>query len=155
MADNRVPRELETRNSEKREESWTPPTLLPEPDPVPGKRFKYVRISTLGQSDPTNTSAMFREGWVPVKAADHPEIMHLADNNPNSRFKDCIEIGGLLLCSMPEERVLARRKYYDDMNKAQMEGVDNSYLRQKDDKSNMSLFSEKKSTVSFGRGNKS
>jgi hypothetical protein len=36
MAENRKARELENRNATVREESWTPPQLLPEPNPVPG-----------------------------------------------------------------------------------------------------------------------
>jgi hypothetical protein len=152
MAENRQARELENRNATAREESWAPPQLLPEPNPVPGWKFKYIRISYMGANDPTNVSARFREGWEPVKASDVPEIMHLADENPNSRFKDCVEIGGLLLCKMPEERVNQRRAYYDNMNKAQMDGVDNSFLRERDGRSNMDMFTEKKSTFSFGRG---
>jgi hypothetical protein len=152
MSDNRQPRELENRNANARVEGWKPPQLLPEPNPIPGWKFKYIRVSVMGQNDPTNVSAMFREGWEPVKAKDHPEIMHMGDNNPNSRFKDGIEIGGLLLCKIPEERVDARRKYYEDFNRAQMEGVDNSFLRQKDSRSNMDMFSDKKSTTTFGRG---
>ena len=155
MSENRTARELDTRDSSARKKAWTPPQLLPEPKPVPGWKFKYVRIATMGQADPTNTSAKFREGWEPVKATDHPEIMHLADNNPNSRFKDGIEIGGLLLCKAPEEMVQQRNAYYENMNKAQMEGVDNNFMREKDGRSNMQMFTDKKSTVSFGRGNKS
>jgi len=155
MAENRLARELENRESTSRKKTWTPPQLLPEPKAQPGWKFKYVRIATMGQADPTNTSAKFREGWEPVKASDHPEIMHLADNNPNSRFKDGIEIGGLLLCKAPEEMVQQRSEYYEGMNKAQMEGVDNNFLREKDGRSNMQMFSDKKSTVSFGRGNRS
>lgn len=155
MADNRLSRELETREQSKRKAAWAPPTLLPEPNPLPGWKFKYVRISTMGQADPTNASRMLREGWEPVKAADVPEIMHFADSNPTSRFKDCVEIGGLLLCKAPEEMVTARREYYDKMNRAQMEGVDNNFMREKDAKSNMQMFADRKSDVSFGRGNRS
>jgi hypothetical protein len=155
MAENRLSRELENRESTQRKKAWTPPQLLPEPTPVPGWKFKYVRISSMGQADPTNTSAKFREGWEPVKASDHPEIMHLADNNPNSRFKDGIEIGGLLLCKAPEEMVQQRREYYEAMNKSQMESVDNNFMREKDGRANMQMFSDKKSQVSFGRGNRS
>ena len=152
MSENRLARELENRNATLRVEDWKPPQLLPEPNSVPGWKFKYIRISVMGQDDPTNASAMFREGWEPVKAKDHPEIMHLADKNSNSHFKDGIEIGGLLLCKIPEERFNARRKYYENMNRAQMDGVDNSFLRQKDSRSNMDMFTEKKSTTTFGRG---
>jgi hypothetical protein len=152
MVDNRTAREVENRDTTKRKAAWTPPQLLPEPNPIPGWKFKYVRIAVMGQNDPTNTSAKFREGWEPVKAADHPEIMHMADRNSNSAFKDNIEIGGLLLCKAPEEMVRQRSEHFAKMNQAQMDGVDNSFLRQKDDRANMALFSEKKSTVSFGRG---
>jgi hypothetical protein len=155
MAEIRTNRELENRDATKRKAAWTPPQLLPEPNPIPGWKFKYVRIATMGQADPTNTSAKFREGWEPVKATDHPEIMHLADQNTGSRFKDNIEIGGLLLCKAPEEMVQQRSQHYADMNKAQMDGVENNFMRQKDDRANMALFSDKKSSVSFGRGNKS
>ena len=152
MADNRLARELDTRESTQRKKAWTPPQLLPEPTPQPGWKFKYVRISVMGQSDPTNSGAKFREGWEPVKASDHPELMHLRDQNTNSPFKDNVEIGGLLLCKAPEEMVQERREYYEKLNRAQMEGVDNSFLRQADGRSNMEMFSEKKSTVSFGKG---
>jgi hypothetical protein len=50
--------------------------------------------------------------------------------------------------------VRQRRDYYENMNRAQMDGVDNSFLREKDARSNMDLFSEKKTKVTFGRGNK-
>jgi hypothetical protein len=154
MAENRLTREVETRESAQRAKAWAPPTLLPDPTPQPGWAFKYIRISAMGQGDPTNTSAKFREGWEPVKAVDHPEIMYFAENNPNSRFKDGIEIGGLLLCKAPIEMVNQRKEYFQRMNQSQMEAVDQNFMRQRDEKTNMSLFSEKKSTTTFGRGNK-
>ena len=148
MAENRLTRELENRDSSKRQQAWTPPQLLPTPNPVPGWAFKYVRTSLMGTADPTNTSAKFREGWEPCKAEDHPELMHLVDQN--SRFKGNIEIGGLLLCKAPEEMVKQRRDYYARQNQAQMDAVDNNFMRSNDER--MPLFSEKRSTTSFGRG---
>ena len=41
-------------------------------------------------------------------------------------------------------------KYYDTQNKAQMESVDNNFMRDNDPR--MPLFSEKKTQVSFGSG---
>jgi hypothetical protein len=146
----RIARELQNREATQRTKTWMPPQLLPSPNPIPGWEFKYVRISLMGQMDPTNTSAMFREGWEPVKAADHPEIMHTSD--PNSRYKDNIEIGGLLLCKAPAEMVKQRREYYGKQTEAQMAAVDQSFLRAKDARSNMELFSESKTKVAFGRG---
>ena len=37
---------------------------------------------------------MFREGWTPVKAEDHPELMLSSD--VGSQFEGNIEVGGLL-----------------------------------------------------------
>jgi hypothetical protein len=71
----------------------------------------------------------------------------------NSKFKGNIEIGGLLLCKAPEEMVKQRREYYARQNQAQMEAVDNNFMRSEDQR--MPLFSEKRTTTSFGRGAKS
>ena len=60
----------------------------------------------MGQSDGTHTSRMFREGWEPVKAEDHPELM--LESDMNSKFVGNIEVGGLLLCKAPEEKMKAR-----------------------------------------------
>jgi hypothetical protein len=104
----------------------------------------------MGQFDPTNTSSKLREGWEPVKAVDHPELQMHAD--PQSRFKDCIEIGGLLLCKAPAEMVKQRNEYYRKMADAQMDAVDNNFMKSNDPR--MPLFSEKRTSVSFGRGTK-
>lgn len=148
MAENRLARELESRESAQRKQAWTPPQTLPSPKAQPGWEFRWIRTSMMGQADPTNTSAKFREGWEPVKAADHPELMLYAD--PNSRFKDNVEVGGLLLCKAPEEMVKQRNDYYSRMANSQMESVDNSFMRTNDER--MPLFSERRSTTTFGRG---
>ncbi len=147
---NRIARELENREATVRKQEWKPPQLLPDPNPVEGWRFRWVRIALMGQNDPTNTSAKFREGWEPCAAADHPEIAGLAD--PNGRFKGNIEIGGLLLCKMPVEIDDQRRQYYKKQADAQMEAVDSNYMRQQDPR--MPLFAERRSTTSFGKGSK-
>lgn len=148
MAENRLARELESRESAQRNKVWTPPQTLPAPNPQPGWVFRYIRTSTMGVADPQNTSAKFREGWEPVKAEDHPELMHHSD--PNSKFKGNIEIGGLLLCKAPEELMQQRDDYYAQQAKAQLSSVDNNFMRLNDER--MPLFSEKKTTVSFGKG---
>ena len=89
-----------------------------------------------------------REGWEPVKLADHPEMKLMVDQN--SRFKDGVEIGGLLLCKIPQEFVDQRKAHYNKQAQQQADAVDNSFLKQSD--ARMPLFSEKKSTTSFGKG---
>jgi hypothetical protein len=66
------------------------------------------------------------------------------------RFKGNIEVGGLLLCRIPEEFMDQRASHFSSQNKAQMDSVDNNFLRQSD--ARMPLFSERKSEVKFGSG---
>jgi len=142
------PRELSTRELDSRPKQWMPPELLPEPDKQPGYAYRWIRVSTLSQSDPRNVSAKLREGWEPVALEEQPQFQLLAD--PNSRFKDNIEIGGLLLCKTPVEFVEQRDAYYAKQTLAQTEAVDNGLMRQSDPR--MPLFKERKSSTSFGKG---
>ena len=148
MAGNRIPREVETRQQSMRPQQWRPPELLPEPDKEAGFRYRWIRVSTNGQADPRNLSAKLREGWEPVRAEEQPKFALLID--PQSRFKDNIEIGGLLLCKTPEELVEQRNTYYKSQSEQQMEAVDNTLMRQNDPR--MPLFNERKTTSSFGKG---
>jgi hypothetical protein len=149
MAENRVPRNLETRSVVERPKQWAPAELLPEPDKQPGFAYRWIRTSTLNNADPRNLSAKLREGWEPVKIDEQPQFQLLID--PTSRFKDNIEIGGLLLCKTPLEFVDQRNTHFRKQAEGQMEAVDNSLMRQSDPR--MPLFKERKSTTSFGKGN--
>jgi hypothetical protein len=148
MASNKLTRELETREFSERPKQWMPPELLPEPDKQAGYAYRWIRTSTMNQADPRNLSAKLREGWEPVMLEEQPQFKLLVD--PNSRFKDNIEIGGLLLCKSPEEFVEQRNRYYSAQADAQMEAVDNTLMRQNDPR--MPLFNERKLTNSFGKG---
>ena len=148
MAENRLARELDNREGTKRKQQWTPPQTLPEPEPQDGWVFRWIRTSIMGQADPSNTSAKFREGWEPVKASEQPKLMMQAD--PNGRFKDNIEIGGLLLCKAPAELMKQRDDYYIKQAQSQLQSVDNNFMRLNDER--MPLFNEKRTTVSFGKG---
>jgi len=141
-------RELQTREFSERPKQWMPPELLPEPDKEAGFDYRWVAVSINGQADPRNLSAKMREGWEPVRMEEQPKFQLLAD--PNSRFKDNIEIGGLLLCKRPEEFGKQRAEYYAKQTQAQTEAVDNTLMRQSD--SRMPIFKERKSSTSFGKG---
>lgn len=148
MSENRKPREAESRELMQRPESWRPPEVLPEPNDRPGWAHRWVRISMIGASDPANISSKFREGYEPCKADEYPEMMMHATQE--GRFKGNIEVGSLLLCRIPEEFIKQREAYYANMNKSQMESVDNTFMRQSD--ARMPLFSERKSNVTIGNG---
>jgi hypothetical protein len=149
MAEQRIPREVATRQQDLRPQQWKPPELLPEPDKLDGYTYRWIRVSTLNSADPRNISAKFREGWEAVKIEEQPKFQLLID--PTSRFKDNIEIGGLLLCKVPTEFVNQRKDYYDKITNQQAEAVDNSLMRQSDPR--MPLFKEGSSSTSFGKGN--
>ena len=150
LAETRTGREQQTRANDERPRSWAPPTLLPDPEPEAGYKFRWVRVSTMGQNDPRNVSSKLREGWEPVRAADHPEISMYLDNDIE-RYKDNIVVGGLMLCKTPTEMVDQRNSFYQKQADAQMRSVDSNFMRENDPR--MPLFAERKSTVSFGRGN--
>ena len=150
MAEERTNRDAESREVETRtSDSWIPASVLPTPAPQDGWVFRWVRTSTLGQSDATNVSQKFREGWVPVKQEDHPELEVMSDID--SRFKGNIEIGGLLLCKQPEAEAEKRKAYYEDVANNQMASVDNNFLKQNDPR--MPVLKPDRSTrTTFGRG---
>jgi hypothetical protein len=106
-----TPREMETRESEKRDQEWAPASLLPDPTPQDGWEFRWIRTSFVGQSDNTNVSKAFRSGWEPCKAQDHPEMMILSDVDSRFGSEGHVEVGGLLLCKIPTERLQARGEY--------------------------------------------
>lgn len=137
----RTPRTLQTRESEARF-VYQPPSALPVPNPEPGYNFRWVSTHMAGEADDRNVSKRFREGYEPVKASDHPELMLKGDANGNAVH------GNLMLCKIPEERVKARNAHYAGQAQAQMESVDNSFMRSNDPR--MPLFSEKKSSISKG-----
>ena len=144
MAENRTPRDNVSREKQARA-VYVPPTALPDPTPEPGYVYRWVATHVLGQAEPTNVSRKFRDGWEPVKAVDHPELMIVGSEKTGN-----VEIGGLMLCKMPIERAKARDEYYDQQAQNQMESVDNHFMRNNNPL--MPLFAEKKSSVSRGAG---
>ena len=148
MAETRIKRDVETRATYERPQQWAQPELLPEPDKEAGFAYRWVRVASLNQADPRNLSAKLREGWEPVSIEEQPQFQMLVD--PDSRFKNNIEVAGLLLCKAPEELMQQRKEYFAGKNQAQMDSVDNNFMREND--ARMPLFREKRSTTSFGKG---
>lgn len=144
----RTSRTDETRESGERKRNWQRRSMLPTPDPRPGIKFRWVRTSTMGQADNTNVSSRFREGYTPVKAEDYPELKIVSDLD--SRFKDNIEVGGLMLCSIPEEIAQDRVEGQLDQAQSAIEAVDRHYMSQND--SRMPVLQPERSTrTTFGK----
>lgn len=147
MSNPRTPRDLETRATETRDE-YVPPSSLPEPVPQAGFVFRWVATHVLGQETRQNVATKMREGWVPCKVEDHPEMSDLKSEGGN------IEVGGLMLCKMPKSKIDARTRYYEKQATAQMQSVDNTFLKDEDPR--MPKFTNRKSSVvrgaNFGNG---
>jgi hypothetical protein len=146
MAEVQKTRELETRAVMERPQQWANPELLPEPDKQAGYAYRWIRVATLNSPDPRNLSSKLREGWEPCRIEEQPKFQLLVD--PQSRYKDNIEIGGLLLCKTPEEFIEQRNAYYATQTAAQTDAVDSNLMRQSDPR--MPLFKEGKSSTSRG-----
>ena len=69
----------------------------------------------------------------------------------NEKFKDNIVIGGLMLCKAPIELKTERTAYFKSQTDNQMRSVDNNLMRENDPR--MPIFNERKSKVTFGKGN--
>ena len=124
---------------------YVPPSNLPDPTPDPDYTFRWVATHVLGQPLANNVSLQMRDGYEPVKAVDHPELA-LFGNNASGN----VEIGGLMLCKAPKERIEARDEYYKKQAQNQMDSVDNHFMRNNDPR--MPLFADRKSTTSRGTG---
>jgi hypothetical protein len=145
----RNPRDLSSRDKSQRKTAWKPPNLLPDPNPVDGIAFRWVRTATLGNSDASNVSSQLRGGWEPVPAEDVPEIQVMPDRN--SRFPGMVEIGGLLLCRTTAENFQAERDYKENQAAVQMAAIDANLLRESDPR--MPIHRpERKTSVTIGSG---
>jgi hypothetical protein len=137
------------RDSKSRDKSarsvYVPPSNLPDPTPDPDYTFRWVATHVLGQPLANNVSLQMRDGYEPVKAVDHPE-MALFGNNASGN----VEIGGLMLCKAPRERIEARSEYYNKQAQNQMDSVDNHFMRNNDPR--MPLFADRKSSSTRGGG---
>ena len=86
-----------------------------------------------------------------MKAEDHPELKIQSDYGSQFAAKGNIEIGGLLLCKAPEEKMKARERHFDQLASQQMQSVDNNFLRENDPRMPL-LQPERSSRVSsFGK----
>ena len=140
MAENRTPRDNSSREKTARA-VYVPPSALPDPTPEPGYVYRWIATHVLGEANPTNVSKKMREGWEPVKAEDHPELMLVGNAKTGN-----VEIGGLMLCKMAKEQAIARDEYYAQQASDQMNSVDNHFMRNNDPR--MPLFSDRKSSSS-------
>jgi hypothetical protein len=111
--------------------TWRPASDLPRPRPQPGFVFRWVRTSANSQNDTRNVSNRLTEGWEPVPATAQPDMVRSLGRYGTNADGN-IEIGGLLLCRLPQETRDARSEYYGRAARSQVKAVDNMYMREQD-----------------------
>jgi len=148
----RAPRSADSRAKTARTKPWQPPSLLDAPTPPDGFVYRWLREAMVGVDDKANMSKRIREGWEPVRAEDHPEFE--APTVEDGKHAGVIGVGGLILAKMPTEIVNQRRDYYDRQAADQMQAVDNNLMRESDNRMPISN-PNRKSQVTFGKGNDS
>lgn len=148
MAQDRSPRNVATRENSSRPMAWKPADLLPEPVREGGWEYKWIRKSMIGVADPTNMSRSMREGWEPCRLEDHPELKLAVDKGAES--SGLVEVGGLILCKIPQEMWDQRTNHYINQANGVMQSVDAQLDRENDPR--MPMFRDRQSKVSFGNG---
>ena len=148
MAENRLNRDEESRESKARTQRWKRPDVLPsvDPDDYPDWHHRWVRVATNGQPDPTNISSKIREGWEPCLAKDYPQIT--VSYVEHEKFKNNIVMGGQMLCRAPKELIEERNAHFREQARSQMKAVDSNLMRESDPR--MPVFNDRKSSTTFG-----
>ena len=148
MEDNdiKTPRASQTRASEKKPTTLTPPSSLDAPPAPTGFRHRWIRAETMGFDDTKNMAAQLRSGWELVRADEYPD-----GNYPTmdeGKYAGVIGVGGLLLARIPEEIAKQIEAYYDSKTKEKDEAINNDLMKEK--QAGMRFSSESNSRVTFG-----
>lgn len=117
--------EMDARNTDRFESddvAWRRPTNLDAPPPRPGYVQRWVRAAFRSDGDNLNWSQKLREGWQPRDPNTIPDVASYFPVKEHS-VGSVVQVGGLILCEMPEARVRAREKAIRAATDRQMESV--------------------------------
>jgi hypothetical protein len=146
----KTPRASQTRATEKRPTTWTPPSSLDAPRPKDGFRHRWIRLEILGQDDTKNVSSKLRSGWELVRADEYPGETYSTIGE--GKYAGVIGHGGLALARIPEEVAKARNAYFAKQTKDREDAVNNDLY--KDQHPSMPINNERQTRVTFGGTNK-
>ena len=146
----KTPRASQTRATEKRPTTWTPPSSLDAPPAPAGFRHRWIRTEVLGFDDTKNMSGKMRSGWELVRADEYPESQYPVVKD--GKYAGVIGVGGLVLARIPEEIAKSREAYFRKQIEAREEAIENDLY--KDQHKSMPINSERQTRVTFGGTNK-
>jgi hypothetical protein len=144
-------RASQTREKDKRPQTWTPPSSLDAPPAPDGFRQKWLRAETMGFDDTKNMSGKMRSGWELVRADLYPD-----SNYPTvkeGKYAGVIGVGGLLLARISEEIAQSREAYFRKQTKDRDDAVNNDLM--KEQHPSMPIDSDRQTRVTFGGTKKS
>ena len=142
----KTPRASQSRDKQKRPQTWTPPSALDAPDAPTGFRHRWLRTEVLGFEDTKNMAGKLRGGWELVRADEYPGE-HF-DSYAEGKYAGVIGGGGLVLARIPEEIAKAREEYYKKLTQERDEAIANDPL--KDQHASMPINIDRQSRVTFG-----
>jgi len=139
-------RASQTREKDKRPQTWTPPSSLDAPPAPDGYRHRWIRAETLGFDDTKNMSAQLRSGWELVRADQYPEQDYPTVNE--GKYAGVIGVGGLLLARIPEEIAKSREAYFAKQTRDRDEAINNDLM--KEQHPSMPINNDRQTRVTFG-----
>jgi hypothetical protein len=142
----KTPRASQSRVSEKRPQTWTPPSSLDAPPAPDGFRHRWIRTEVLGMDDTKNMSGKLRSGWELVRGDEYPDQTYATVKE--GKYAGVIGVGGLVLARIPEEIAKARDEYYKRQTQERDEAVNNDLM--KEQHPSMPINTDRQSRVTFG-----
>ena len=144
-------RASQTREKDKRPQTWTPPSSLDAPPAPEGFRHRWIRAEVMGFDDTKNMSAQLRSGYELVRADQYPDTDY--PTVKDGKYAGVIGVGGLLLARIPEEIAKAREAYFNKQTQDREQAVDNDLM--KEQHPSMPINSDRQTRVTFGGSKKS
>jgi hypothetical protein len=147
----KTPRASQSRVSEKRPTTWTPPSSLDAPPAPDGFRHRWIRTEVLGMDDTKNMSGKLRSGWELVRGDEYPGQTYATVKE--GKYAGVIGVGGLVLARIPEELAKSREAYFNKQTQDREEAVNNDLM--KEQHPSMKFQKESNTRVTFGGTKKS
>ena len=139
-------RASQSREKNKRPQTWTPPSSLDAPPAPDGYRHRWIRTEVLGFDDTKNMSGKMRSGFELVRADEYPDTEY--PSMKDGKYAGVIGVGGLVLARIPEEIAKSREDWFKKQTQAKDEAINNDLM--KEQHSSMPINAERQSRVTFG-----
>ena len=139
-------RASQSRDKDKRPQTWTPPSSLDAPPAPDGYRHRWIRTEVLGFDDTKNMSGKLRSGFELVRADEYPDSQY--PQMKDGKYAGVIGVCGLVLARIPEEVAKSREDWFKKQTQAKDEAINNDLM--KEQHSSMPINAERQSRVTFG-----